>query len=203
MFTVQNEYIIPTQYTLYEPKEIEQKESHPQVGRNGSHFDIVNHPISPKKDWGSIPVSKIDQVLSTYTLLSMKYSYLFPFFYDEGTNTVYFLTQFSLSGLVTFIKDRIAIGNEIEMDVKGADFDVWIQSASLEKVEDVVTEFLLYTIPAIEHIVFEDLPSFRFLIRELAFKNLNTSSCQKTIIGFSNANGHDCNITFLTNKYVL
>ncbi|MBS0655795.1 MAG: hypothetical protein JSR46_08460, partial [Verrucomicrobia bacterium] len=64
--------------------------------------------------------------------------------------------------------------------------------------EEVLT-FLLYIIPTIDQIAFEDHEDFRFLIRELAFKNLQPVD-QKIITGFCNTNGLDFDITFSTTK---
>ncbi|MBS0655923.1 MAG: hypothetical protein JSR46_09110, partial [Verrucomicrobia bacterium] len=99
------------------------------------HIDPIDQPIFPKKNFGSIPEKKLEYVLSTYHYLSKKYGHLFPFSYDKDTNTVYFRTQFSLRDISQFIKrcnDAISL-------------------------EEKVITFLLYTIPSIEYIAYDDL----------------------------------------------
>ncbi|MBS0656420.1 MAG: hypothetical protein JSR46_11635 [Verrucomicrobia bacterium] len=80
------------------------------------------------------------------------------------------------------------------------DYDFWIQTDSLEKAEEIVIEFLLYSIPSIEYIAATDLNDFRFLIRELAFKNICSINGQKTIISFCNNCGPDFDFTFSKTK---
>ncbi|MBS0656002.1 MAG: hypothetical protein JSR46_09510, partial [Verrucomicrobia bacterium] len=63
-----------------------------------------------------------------------------------------------------------------------------------------IIDILLYTLPFIKCILPEHLLDFRFLIRELAFKNICSINGQKIIISFSNNSGPDFDITFSKTK---
>ncbi|MBS0654537.1 MAG: hypothetical protein JSR46_02065, partial [Verrucomicrobia bacterium] len=192
-------------------------------------YNAVNLPISPKKDTTPIPQWKMEEILSIFQPLCEKYGGLFPFTFEQGT--VYFKIKFSFNTLISFLKERIAIGEEIEMIGSGVvtmlgpdyyvnqinawldlpqvspkqhapinDYDFWVQTDALEKVEETVIDFLLYSLPFIGQVAPEDIRGFRYLIRELVCKNICSINGQKTIISFSNACGPDFDCTFSKSK---
>ncbi|MBS0655676.1 MAG: hypothetical protein JSR46_07860, partial [Verrucomicrobia bacterium] len=81
---------------------------------------ILNQTISPKKDLGSIPQQKVDLIIPIFNRLLSKYGSFFPFSFHQQANCVLFHIQFTIKQLVSFIKSKIKIDNEIELIGSGA-----------------------------------------------------------------------------------